>query len=129
MLPPEDDVFTVRENVDEQDEDEQEAVVESPRKKKAKLEEEAPPKDAGWVDLDVGDEDDPLMVSEYVNEVYDYLLEVEVSVTSCSFPYRERELNHCNSSSTEKVSCACQLHGHPDGDHLADARHPRRLAD
>ena len=37
-----------------------------------------PAKDEGWEDLDAGDEDDPLMVSEYVNEVYDYLLELEV---------------------------------------------------
>ena len=36
------------------------------------------PKDAGWEDLDIGDDDDPLMVSEYVNEVYDYLRVVEV---------------------------------------------------
>ena len=35
-------------------------------------------KDAGWEDLDIGDEDDPLMVSEYVNEVYDYLRVIEV---------------------------------------------------
>lgn len=37
-----------------------------------------PAKDEGWEDLDAGDEDDPLMVSEYVNEVYDYLLQLEV---------------------------------------------------
>ena len=35
-------------------------------------------KDEGWEDLDAGDEDDPLMVSEYVNEVYDYLRGLEV---------------------------------------------------
>jgi G2/mitotic-specific cyclin 2 len=34
--------------------------------------------DEGWVDLDAGDEDDPLMVSCYVTEVYDYLREIEV---------------------------------------------------
>lgn len=37
-----------------------------------------PPKDAGWEDLDVGDEEDPLMVTEYVNEIYDYLRQVEL---------------------------------------------------
>lgn len=38
-------------------------------------------KDEGWEDLDAGDEDDPLMVSEYVNEVYDYLRGLEVRPT------------------------------------------------
>lgn len=36
-------------------------------------------KDEGWEDLDLGDEDDPLMVTSYVVEVYDYLRELEVS--------------------------------------------------
>ncbi|KAK4702359.1 G2/mitotic-specific cyclin 2, partial [Phenoliferia sp. Uapishka_3] len=36
-------------------------------------------KDAGWEDLDEGDEDDPLMVSTYVVEVYDYLRELELT--------------------------------------------------
>jgi G2/mitotic-specific cyclin 1/2 len=31
-----------------------------------------------WDDLDAGDWDDPLMVSEYVTEVCDYLKEIEV---------------------------------------------------
>jgi hypothetical protein len=49
-------------------EDEEEALVK-----------EEPPKDLGWVDLDAEDADDPLMVSEYVVEVYEYLREIEVS--------------------------------------------------
>lgn len=32
-----------------------------------------------WDDLDAGEADDPLMVSEYVIEIYDYLKELEVS--------------------------------------------------
>jgi hypothetical protein len=36
-------------------------------------------KDAGWEDLDLGDEDDPLMVAEYVVEIHDYMKELEVS--------------------------------------------------
>lgn len=36
-------------------------------------------KDEGWVDLDEGDEDDPLMVSNYVVEVYEYMRDLEVS--------------------------------------------------
>lgn len=35
-------------------------------------------KDEGWIDLDDGDEDDPLMVSSYVVEVYEYMRELEV---------------------------------------------------
>ena len=46
--------------------------------KRAKIAAVEPAKDAGWVDLDVGDEDDPLMVTAYVNEVYEYLKEIEV---------------------------------------------------
>ena len=38
------------------------------------------PKDSGWVNLDADDGDDPLMVSEYVNEVFDYLKALEVSL-------------------------------------------------
>lgn len=36
-------------------------------------------KDAGWEDLDAEDNDDPLMVAEYVNEIFDYMKEIEVS--------------------------------------------------
>lgn len=38
-------------------------------------------KDEGWVDLDYGDEEDPLMVSSYVVEVYEYMRELEVSLS------------------------------------------------
>jgi len=38
-------------------------------------------KDAGWEDLDIGDEEDPLMVSEYVKEIHAYMKELEVSCT------------------------------------------------
>ena len=43
------------------------------------FEEEDLAKDAGWVDLDAGDEEDPLMVAEYVVEIHDYMKELEVS--------------------------------------------------
>lgn len=36
-------------------------------------------KDAGWEDLDAEDNDDPLMVAEYVNEIFDYMKTIEVS--------------------------------------------------
>lgn len=38
---------------------------------------EADPNGDQWVDLDAADDDDPLMVSEYVVEIFDYLKEVE----------------------------------------------------
>lgn len=44
-----------------------------------------------WIDLDAPDAEDPLMVSEYVEEVCEYMREIEVRalpffLTSCSFP-------------------------------------------
>ena len=38
--------------------------------------------DQGWDDLDREDDDDPLMVSEYVADIFNYLKEVEVSYAS-----------------------------------------------
>jgi len=43
---------------------------------------EADPEGDQWDDLDAEDADDPLMVSEYVNEIFAYLKEVEVSESS-----------------------------------------------
>lgn len=43
---------------------------------------EADPEGDQWDDLDADDGDDPLMVSEYVLEIFDYLKEVEVSSPS-----------------------------------------------
>lgn len=37
-------------------------------------------KDAGWYDLDAEDEGDPTMVSEYVIDAFNYMMEVEVSL-------------------------------------------------
>ena len=41
---------------------------------------EAHPEDSKWDDLDVGDADDPLMVSDYVVEIFEYLQKVEVTI-------------------------------------------------
>lgn len=41
-------------------------------------EEEADPEASNWDDLDADDADDPLMVSEYVQEIFEYLKQVEV---------------------------------------------------
>ncbi|GAA5995592.1 cyclin family protein [Rhodotorula paludigena] len=69
---------------DEDDDDghevESEEDEEGPRMSKWEEEVEgARPKDYGWEDLDEGDEEDPLMVSTYVVEVYDYLRELELT--------------------------------------------------
>lgn len=40
---------------------------------------EGPAKDDGWEDLDAEDADDPLMVAEYVNDIFEYMKELEVS--------------------------------------------------
>ncbi|GAA5832021.1 hypothetical protein JCM11251_002789 [Rhodosporidiobolus azoricus] len=49
------------------------------RVSKYETEVEPRPKDEGWEDLDRDDEDDPLMVSAYVVEVYEYLRELELT--------------------------------------------------
>lgn len=43
---------------------------------------EADPERSPWDDLDADDIDDPLMVSEYVVEIFQYLKQVEVSILS-----------------------------------------------
>ncbi len=42
---------------------------------------EADPDGPDWEDLDADDIDDPLMVSEYVNEIFDYMKQLEVRET------------------------------------------------
>ncbi|POY74741.1 hypothetical protein BMF94_2217 [Rhodotorula taiwanensis] len=61
------------------DEEEADDDVEGPRMSKWETEVEGRAKDEGWEDLDEGDEDDPLMVSTYVVEVYEYLRELELT--------------------------------------------------
>jgi G2/mitotic-specific cyclin 1/2 len=71
------------EYVDEDDEDEGAADYEQARVSKWETEVEEKPK---WVDLDAGDEEDPLMVSTYVVEIYEYLRELEVRVHTSFLP-------------------------------------------
>ena len=40
---------------------------------------EADPEYSAWEDLDVDDNNDPLMVSEYVQDIFKYIKQVEVS--------------------------------------------------
>lgn len=121
-----DDVFLTRQTAVLDEEVEEEVNQDRKKRVKVELEEEVkPPKDAGWVDLDDGDEDDPLMVSEYVNEVYEYLIEKEVSDAFDASPDHPA----LTTQGFAEIQCRPrQLHGHSDRDHLEDARYPCRLA-
>jgi len=44
----------------------------------------------GWEDLDMGDEDDPLMVQEYVHEIYQYMKKLELQTLPDSH-YMDRQ--------------------------------------
>ncbi|GAA5870463.1 hypothetical protein JCM8547_004039 [Rhodosporidiobolus lusitaniae] len=61
------------------DEEEEDELDEETRVSKYETEVEPRPKDEGWEDLDVDDDEDPLMVSAYVVEVYEYLRELELT--------------------------------------------------
>ncbi|GAA5983632.1 hypothetical protein JCM5350_004892 [Sporobolomyces pararoseus] len=70
------------EGVEEEEEEDQLAAEEEERRVNVKYEVEVEgirAKDEGWEDLDAGDEGDPLMVSAYVVEVYEYLRELELT--------------------------------------------------
>ncbi|KAM0752042.1 hypothetical protein T439DRAFT_199749 [Meredithblackwellia eburnea MCA 4105] len=72
--------FDHEEPEEEEDEDEEEGYgLDDEDVELRDLEEESEAKDAGWEDLDEGDEEDPLMVSSYVVEVYEYLRELELT--------------------------------------------------
>ncbi|PKI84661.1 Clb2p [Malassezia vespertilionis] len=62
--------------------------------KRVKVVESTVPKDAGWEDLDKDDMDDPLMVSEYVEEVFAYMREVELRcMPNGEYMHMQRDLN------------------------------------
>lgn len=69
-------------SVADEDEDDYEVARRADEEDQARTAEKTRAKDEGWVDLDDGDEEDPLMVSTYVVEIYDYLRELEVSTHS-----------------------------------------------
>lgn len=50
----------------------------------ADAEPEADPEGSHWDDLDAEDADDPLMVSEYVVDIFKYMKSVEVCLSSYS---------------------------------------------
>lgn len=98
---------------------------EAPEAELAEVEEvvqikEADLDDDDWDDLDAEDMDDPLMVSEYVVEIFQYLKEVEVSLflSTSSLSDVSLAINHAQP----------QLHGDAKGSCVENARHPHRLA-
>ncbi|SPO28138.1 probable Clb1 - B-type cyclin 1 [Ustilago trichophora] len=52
--------------------------MEAPQAKRLKTEATKPAKDEGWEDLDAEDAEDPLMVAEYVNDIFEYMKELEI---------------------------------------------------
>ncbi|PPQ93566.1 hypothetical protein CVT25_005558 [Psilocybe cyanescens] len=77
-IPPEEEPQAVEEAQAQTEEDlhharilaEMEAFADEP---------EADPEDSAWDDLDADDTDDPLMVSEYVQDIFQYLKQVELT--------------------------------------------------
>lgn len=60
----------------------------------ANLDADTIPKDAGWEDLDAEDADDPLMVAEYVNEIFSYMKEIEMTtMPNGSYMDTQNEIN------------------------------------
>lgn len=65
-------------------------------------------KDYGWEDLDIGDEEDPLMVTEYVREIHDYMKELEVGFSYCCVTHQHSltSLSPCRSPrSPTRTTC------------------------
>lgn len=87
-----------------------------------KEDEEADPNGPYWDDLDAEDMDDPLMVSEYVVEIFEYLKGVEVCHLRL-FIYA-----HIPNIPTANDDAEPALHGQPEGPRLENAWHPDRLA-
>jgi len=78
--PPEEDLQALEEARAQAEEDEHNARLAAEMATFAE-EEEADPENSAWDDLDADDSDDPLMVSEYVQDIFQYLKEVEVCVS------------------------------------------------
>ncbi|PPQ73441.1 hypothetical protein CVT26_015827 [Gymnopilus dilepis] len=77
-VPPEEDPRAIEEARLQAEEEAHEARLAAEMEAFAN-EEEADPEQSGWDDLDADDADDPLMVSEYVQEIFDYLKQVELT--------------------------------------------------
>jgi hypothetical protein len=72
-----------------------------------------------WDDLDAADANDPFMVSEYVNEIFDYMRVLEVF-----HPFCRRK----SSLVQDQNNAESRLHETPNSLAMAHERDPRRLA-
>ena len=86
-----------------------------------RLDDEANPEGDQWQDLDAEDADDPLMVSEYVVEIFEYLKKVEVRFSEFHI-YLRSHIRLANDDAQSK------LHGDAKRLGVEDARHPHGLA-
>jgi G2/mitotic-specific cyclin 1/2 len=98
-VPPEEDPQALEEARAQAEEDEHNVRLAAEMAAFAE-EEEADPEDSAWDNLDADDSDDPLMVSEYVQDIFQYLKEVEVCfffiLPLCSFiNYTPSSLRQC----------------------------------
>ncbi|CBQ68369.1 probable Clb1-B-type cyclin 1 [Sporisorium reilianum SRZ2] len=69
--------------------------MEAPQAKRLKTEQaNKPAKDEGWEDLDAEDAEDPLMVAEYVNDIFEYMKELEiVNMPNGDYMLTQNEIN------------------------------------
>lgn len=69
--------------------------MEAPQAKRLKTEQtNKPAKDEGWEDLDAEDADDPLMVAEYVNDIFEYMKELEIiNMPNGDYMANQKEIN------------------------------------
>jgi hypothetical protein len=100
----------------------EEAEDERPWAKYIDDEPEADPNGDQWEDLDEEDADDPLMVSEYVNDIFNYFKSIEVKRVL------HRDKQRLNPSPTANDHAKPQLYGSPKGACVEDARNLDRLA-
>ncbi|SNX85235.1 probable Clb1 - B-type cyclin 1 [Melanopsichium pennsylvanicum] len=70
------------------------ANTEAPQAKRVKMEATKPAKDEGWEDLDAEDAEDPLMVAEYVNDIFEYMKELEIiNMPNGDYMTLQKEIN------------------------------------
>ncbi|CDS01426.1 hypothetical protein [Sporisorium scitamineum] len=69
--------------------------MEAPQAKRLKTEQaNKPAKDEGWEDLDAEDAEDPLMVAEYVNDIFEYMKELEIlNMPNGDYMLTQKEIN------------------------------------
>ncbi|KAJ9473920.1 G2/mitotic-specific cyclin-2 [Pseudozyma hubeiensis] len=69
--------------------------MEAPQAKRLKTEQaNKPAKDEGWEDLDAEDAEDPLMVAEYVNDIFEYMKELEIiNMPNGDYMANQKEIN------------------------------------